>query len=267
MWRIIPIEKVPKEKLDVSIRRFSGQKVLLYELLDDSYMTKSFFRGCVNVLSTVNNVINKIKYPLTSSGQPTDLHYYQAFRKWLWTCHKTFRNDYDYWQFAWETIWLGYGDCEDTSILCGSGLELLMRKMQNYYSMFFSNIKSINYYVVLGAVFKDERLLGYHGWVIVLCTDNNWHLVETTLDTPYTSINEIPVIDFDTNMWYVGDIMYEGYIIFNKREYGEWYMSEKPKMSLQEWLKIKRKMKECKKKYKALQNVYKKFNKKLKVKV
>jgi len=252
MWKKYRINELDPKDIDITEKRFNGQKTLLPELLDtEKFIVKEFFKPCLSPVAVINKVIAKIKYPLTSSGQPTDLHYFQAFRKWGWSCHKTFKNDYDFWQFASETIWLNMGDCEDSSILTGAGLEL----------------KQTSYFVVLGRVFKLEegfyRLLGYHAWVICYIA-NAWRLVETTLDTPYSSPYEMTPVNIRDNEWRVGDILYEAMVMFNKQELWEWvntllennleeYYTGK---ILKEYMKKSKKEKESKKKYEELHKSY-----------
>lgn len=167
MWVKYEIDKLKPEDLDVTVKRYNGQKTLLHELIDsDKYIIFDFFKDVPTPLGTVNKVIVKIKYPLDSLGQPTDFHYTQAFRSYLWRCQKTYRNDLDFFQFASETAWMLMGDCEDSSILTGAGLELLKA------------IDICDYFIAFGKVFKKDIFLGYHGWVIMK-VDGIWRLCLT----------------------------------------------------------------------------------------
>jgi len=243
MWKKYKIKELKPELIDVTGKRFDGQKTLLYELIDsDRFIVKSFFEGCLSQIAVINRVIVYIKYPLTAHGRPTDLHYFQAFRKWGWTCHKTFRNDFDYFQFASETAWLRMGDCEDSSILCAAGLELY----------------KVPYFVAFGAVYRDYELLGYHAWVIAHLA-KAWRLVETTLDEPFSSPYELPTINIHKNKWQIGDILYEAYILWNKEELWEWVEGSKMGEKLKEYLKKTHREKETKKKYRELSKSYMKL--------
>jgi len=250
MWKTYNINELDPRIIDVMIKRFPGQHVLLHELIDnDHYIVKQFFKPCNIPLDVINEVIVKIKYPLTSNRQPTDFHYFQAFRKWLWRCHKTFRNDFDFWQFASETAWLKMGDCEDSSILTGAGLQ---------------NMKT-PYYIVFGKVWHEGKLLGLHAWV-VFEHEGSWKLAETTLDSPYYSYHELPSVDITHNRWPVGSLIYEGLVMFNKKELKEWVEGSKVGERLREYMLASHKEKENIKKYKEMNKVYKLFwNKKLKV--
>ncbi|RLJ03202.1 MAG: hypothetical protein DRP11_01415 [Candidatus Aenigmatarchaeota archaeon] len=248
MWIKYKMHELDPKAIDVTMKRFKGQKVLLYELIDcNRYIIVDFFKECENELDVINKVIKEIKYPLTSDKKPTDFHYFQAFKKWWWTCHKSFRNNYDYWQFASETAWLRMGDCEDSSILTGAGLEWFAK----------------DYFIALGRVLRYGRLLGYHAWVIVNMY-GAWRLVETTLDTPYSSPLEIPPIDIEKNKWQVGKLTYEALILFNRRELWVWSMkksnSEKPedvvRKALVDYMKRSHKEKESKIKYHEMHKSY-----------
>jgi len=254
MWKKYKINEIDPKYLDIEEKRFKGQKVLLHELIDnDKWIIFLFFsegrKPLLHPLKVINRVIVYIKYPLDYRGNPTDFHYYQAFRKFWGRCIKTFKNDFDYWQFASETAWLGYGDCEDSSILTGAGLENLKLT------------RICDYFVSLGAVYKDWRLLGYHAWVIVKI-DKTWRLAETTLDTPYSNVTEMPAININTNKWKVGDILYEAMVLFNKEELWEWVEGSEVGERLREYLKKTHKEKESKRKYKEMHKSYMKYMKK-----
>lgn len=271
MWKIRDIKDIPEKYFIVEKKRFSGQKVLFTELIDNSYMTRQFFKNCESIVSVANKVITEIKYPLMNGNKPTDFHYYQAFKKPWFGCQKCFRNDFDYWQFAWETAWLGMGDCEDSSILCGAGYEILRNKMIEICLYSPCECPYIDYYIVLGEVYYEDEFLGYHAWVIVKDISDKWRLVETTLDTPYKDLSDIPRINFETNTWKIEELTYAGHIIINKRKYGEWIeegiIMKCEKIDFGKWKEIGRKEKENVKKYKYIRKAYKKLGKDTKVKV
>ena len=267
MWEKYDINKIDPEVLDVSSKRFEGQTVLLHELIDNlRYIIFKFFskndEPLMSPLEVINKVIVDIKYPLDARGNPTDFHYFQAFRRFLGRCMKTYRNDFDFFQFASETAWMKMGDCEDSSILTAAGLE---------------NLKALgqcDYFVSFGAVYYQEQLLGYHGWVVVKI-NNVWRLVETTLDTPYSSEFEMVSIDINKNKWKVGELLYESFVLFNKEKLWEWVEGDDDYMTclyeagdvLKQYLEKTHKEKETKKKYKEMSKAYMKFmNKKTKVK-
>jgi len=255
MWVKFKMSEIDPSYLDISGKRFPEQDVLLYELVDyHKYIVKRFFKDCLSPTAVINTVIVKIKYPLDVRGNPTDFHYFQAFRRIWGSCIRSYRNEYDFFQFASETAWLRYGDCEDSSILTAAGLEL----------------KNTQYFVAFGAVYLYERLLGYHAWIVAKL-DNVWRLVETTLDRPYQGIDEIPIININTNKWSVGDLLYEAYVLWNTEELWEWSEESKKveKMigGLKKYLEKSFKDKEKKSKYKEMNKAYMKYMKKgLKVK-
>ena len=109
----------------------------------------------------------RIQYPFCK-GQPNDTHTFSAFLALafpLGIYRKSKHALLDFWQFPHETLLLGIGDCEDTSILLGS----LARAQEK------------DYWVVIGGVYLDGELLGYHAWVH-MNLGGEWFLVETTLD-------------------------------------------------------------------------------------
>jgi hypothetical protein len=76
----------------------------------------------------------------------------------------------DFWLFAEETLCLGIGDCEDSSILLAA---LLVA----------SGISPYVVRVALGNVYGGGRLIGSHAWVIYQDEVGIWRLLESTLDT------------------------------------------------------------------------------------
>ena len=111
-----------------------------------------------------------IRYPFLY-GTANDSHTFSAFLALdsagsaIQIYKKSRRAFLDFWQFPHETLMLGYGDCEDTSILLGG----------------LARAREMDYWVVVGAVYADQQLLGYHAWVHLL-EEGAWKLIETTLD-------------------------------------------------------------------------------------
>lgn len=237
------MKELDPELLLITTKRFRDQLMLLPELIDEyAFEVKQFFKNCKTPLDAINKVIVKIKYPLDRFGNPTDFHYYQAFKNFIWGCKKCYRNDWDYWQKSSETAWLEMGDCEDSSILTAAGLELL----------------KVPYFVAFGKVYKNATFLGYHAWIVTNVL--GWRLVETTLDQPYKTIHDIPAIDPGVNCWYVGAIKYEAMVLWNKRILRTWeenMSNPNPVRKLHDYMKASFKEKETKKKYRALNEEYK----------
>ncbi|MCS7387127.1 MAG: transglutaminase family protein [archaeon GB-1867-005] len=190
----------------------------------------------------VEFVIRRIDYPLTW-GHPDDKHLWNAF-----SGKACYQISMDYWQTAYETLMTfvlnnklhgknGYGDCEDTSILTASMLRLL----------------SVPCYVVLGMVYRDGIPLGGHGWVIAEFPDKKWRLVETTLDEPPTWYSGYPTINPEENRWRVGNIVYEGWVRFNEKEYYEWGNGN----MFEKYVKMGFREKETVRKHKAISEAFK----------
>ena len=97
---------------------------------------------------------------------------------------------------ASETAFYGIGDCEDSSVLCGAGHDLL----------------GYMYWVELGIVKKRGQVLGGHAWEISVDDTKTWRLVETTLDVVP---RKFPVVDPDAYVHRVGDLEYEAFIRFD----------------------------------------------------
>jgi len=172
------------------------------ELIDvESWFVHEWFSDCKTWLDVVKKVITEIKYPLDWAGRPTDFHYLQAFRKYPAKCMRTYRVERDFWQKASETAFMGLGDCEDSSILCGAGLYLKGYK-------FWIEVGVV--YVKINATYKA---LGGHAWVISENDSRKWVLVETTLDKVP---KRFPEVNPDAFRHYVGKLMYEAVIRFNK---------------------------------------------------
>jgi hypothetical protein len=69
-------------------------------------------------------VCRNIKYPLTSYGQPTDLHTLQAFEQYdmpfFGIKYQVNKSTYDFWQYPAETLAWRIGDCDCEAILLAS---------------------------------------------------------------------------------------------------------------------------------------------------
>jgi hypothetical protein len=76
----------------------------------------------------------------------------------------------DFWLFAEETLSLGIGDCEDSSILLAA---LLIS----------AGISPYCVRVALGTLYEGSRLIGSHAWVVYQDEFGIWRLLESTLDT------------------------------------------------------------------------------------
>lgn len=196
-WKIFKISEIPEEDLDIEFARFKNQHIKITELFSkDSLQVKLFFKNCKTPLEYINKVLLKIKYPLDILQRPTDFHYYQAFRKYPTKCILSYRKETDYWQFAWETAWLEYGDCEDSSILLHTGMLLC----------------GVNSYWIIGQVFEDNTFLSGHAFNICKL-DDYYRLVESTFDKPILSINKLPIVDINKSKWKVGNFTYEGFLM------------------------------------------------------
>ena len=183
--------------------------IRLNELLDyGSYLVKEFVRDTPDARALADKVIRTIEYPF-HGGQPDDTHIYNAYHgKWCRTI------TLDYWQSASETAALKIGDCEDSTILGVAGSLLLGKEA----------------YVVFGYVEEFRRspasgegyweVVGGHAWYYVRDPegfgDNEFHYVESTLDTPP---EEYPVVE-DIRKPYVSGIWrLVPEIIWNDRVY------------------------------------------------
>jgi len=199
--------------------------------------------GINSMRSAIEFVIRNIDYPLTR-GRPDDKHVWNAF-----SGKACYTIPFDYWQSADETLMTyvlnmkakgakGYGDCEDVSILTVSMLRIL----------------DIPCYVVFGLVYQDSTLLGGHGWAIAEFPDGKWRLIEATLDSPPSWFDGYPVVDKEKNMWKYYNITYEGWLMFNEKEYYEW---EGNSSMFEKYAKIKFEEKETLRKHVALSEAYK----------
>jgi len=114
----------------------------------------------------------------------------------------------------------------------------------------------------IGAVYRDNRLLGYHGWAIFKDEDGNWRIFESTLDIPPSYPDGYPKIDPEENRWGVGNLIYEAWIKFDRKAYYEWGSKEVDRMK--DYLRLRRKEKERKQKYEAIEESWKVRTKPLK---
>ena len=94
--------------------------------------------------------------------------------------------------------------CDDVSHMAGGGLELL----------------GVPYYICYGLVYRGNKLLGGHAWIIFKHGD--WYLAECTLDEPYRSYDEMPKINIESNEWRWGNLIYKAFVRWNKRRIGVW---------------------------------------------
>jgi len=215
--------------------------------------------GISSPRSAVEFVIEKIRYPFRFY-MPTDKHTWNAFDgKACYTLKD------DFWQTASETLMTyvlnsrfggehGYGDCEDTSILLGSMLEIL----------------GVPYYVMFGYVFQHNVLLGGHGWVIAKL-DGKWRLVETTLEEPLPYPDGYIDVDGDGHAFIFESLTYDAIIRFNSSDYYEWEnlsfgelikVLERPKSGpvfmsrFSEYVKMNKKRKHSRGKDKKIKRVY-----------
>jgi len=191
-----------------------------------AYQIKKFVEG-LDTWSVIAKVIEQIQYPFFL-GKPNDSHQFVAFRdkilKWK------FRRcvELDFFQTAEETVVIGIGDCEDTSILTVTCLGCL-------------GVKAEHVFVTIGIV-KDAETnqpLGGHAWVVF--KETKWYLIETTLDSVPS---EYPVVNDITKEFRYKNIIYEPYQLFN------WQMFKSIRPFLFGWNMHSRK------KYEALSKVF-----------
>src|SRR5262249_8564851 len=74
----------------------------------------------------------------------------------------------DFWLFPDETLSLGVGDCEDSSILLAAMLVA-------------SGISPYCVRVAMGYLYSGQQLLGSHAWVVYQDEVGIWRLLESTL--------------------------------------------------------------------------------------
>ena len=185
----------------------------IQDIMDFLFITQGVREIAKKEINEVIQNVLDVRYPLCHD-QPTDTHSFSAFLSLSFPVgiyKKTYHQLLDFWQFPHETLLLGYGDCEDTSILLGS----------------LARARGMDYWVVVGAVYYDTELLGYHAWVH-LNIEGSWYLIESTLDE---SPESWPKLDSATpkQVEYKG-LTYEPLILFNHEEVnqvGEFQISEK----------------------------------------
>jgi len=187
-----------------------------------------------------NFVISQFDYPMVR-GVPSDVHKNNWFQGLC--CHQVTQ---DYWQMASETLRTlhlnqregkkGYGDCEDVAAL--------------FVTLFL--MKRWDAWMCLGAVLQDGKLLGYHGWGIFEEIDGICRLYEATLSIPPMYPEGYPEIDPDATEWKVGDVTYQAFAKFKRKEY---YESSEEEMFAQ-YFNLRFKIKETRKKYEALQRAW-----------
>jgi len=194
--------------------------------------------------------IREVDYPFYM-GQPDDLHtvnFYHGKNCWKIT--------EDYWDTCYEVMMevvlcrrtgcRPLADCDGSSIFITGMLRIL----------------DVPAYEIFGAVYKGNKLLGGHAYTITKLEDNKWHLIETTLDTPPSYPDGYPTVNPNENRWSVGDLVYEGWIKFNEKEYWEWKSSSEN--MLEKYAKMKLKEKETYGKHRAIEEAYRIRSKALK---
>lgn len=100
----------------------------------------------------------------------------RALRIWGWVAAQV-RYDYDrdrrgyddFWLFAEESLSLGVGDCEDSSILL-------------YRLLVAAGISPYCVRMALGHLYGGGQLIGSHAWVVYQDEIGIWRLLESTLD-------------------------------------------------------------------------------------
>lgn len=188
---------------------------------------------------TVNYVLMDFKYPM-KRGKPTDKHYNNWFDSNC--CHQITA---DMWAKASETLQTlrlnqredekGYADCEDTSILL---VNLFLEKDWKAWEC-------------LGKVYRGDRLLGGHGFPLVQDENDDWRLVESTLDEPKKWPNGYPQVDPSENDWKVKDLTYHASMKFNRSHFYKWEGE-----SMDEYLEIDFDEKNKKEKFEAIQEAF-----------
>lgn len=209
----------------------------LNELLDDREPVMKQAKNLATRWDVCRFVIEQIDYPLVR-GIPTDKHRDNWFGGLC--CHTI---SPDFWQQASETIRTlrlgqannknGYGDCEDASIL--------------FVDLFLIN--GWEAFECFGEVYEGGELLGGHGWAIFEDAPSTWRLYEATLDTPPVYPGGYPIIDPERTEWMLGGLTYSAQVKFNKDRY-----YESGDGMLSGYLALR--LKETKRKYKALQRAW-----------
>lgn len=207
--------------------------IKLNELIDhDKYQISVFISGVKTAKELADKVIQTIEYPFYL-GQPDDTHILNCYHgKW---CKKI---SLDFWQPASWTATIGIGDCEDSSILYVATAKAL-------------GIPDNKLYVVFGVVLdaSSKQLLGGHAWVYISDPsfgDNKWRYVETTLDTPPPQYPPVPDI---TKPFQYNEIILVPEALWNSSEYKEVGKGVA-------YLCLRRKLRETRRKYEAIQKAF-----------
>lgn len=209
----------------------------LDELLDEREPAKVCALTLPSRESICRFVIERFDYPMVR-GSPNDTHKDNWFGGLC--CHTL---SLDFWQQASETIRTlrlnegsgkpGYGDCEDVSIL--------------FTDLFL--LKGWEAFECLGEVYEGGKFLGGHGWAIFRDDWGTWRLYEATLtDAPMYPSN-YPAIDPEQTEWVINGITYSAQAKFNRDAY-----YESGGGALFAYIAIK--VKETKKKYKAIERAW-----------
>lgn len=209
-------------------------KILLNELLDfNSLPIKDYIKDVSTPKALADKIIRDIEYPFYL-GRPDDTHILNCFHgKW---CKKI---TLDFWQPASWTAVIKIGDCEDSSILYVASAEAMDVSDEDVYEVFG---------YVLDA--KTQSLLGGHGWVYVRHKsfgDDSWRYVETTLDIPPAEYPKVPDINKPFNYQ---NIILVPEILWNSSKYIELMVES------MRYYSLKKRDKESKKKYEAIQKAF-----------
>lgn len=185
-------------------------------------------------------VITQFDYPMVR-GLPSDVHRNNWFQNLC--CHQVTA---DYWQMASETLRTlrlngrkgekGYGDCEDVSALF---VTLFLEKKWQAWECF-------------GLVLENGEVLGGHGWGLFQDEDEFFRLYEGTLSEPPEYPSGYRIIDPELTEWKVGNITYQAFAKFKRKEY---YESSVEDLMLK-YLQLKFSLKETKKKYEAISKAW-----------
>jgi len=160
--------------------RYPGEELDIRELIQpESYsvktvMAKVYNPGLTleqNIMSCWQFVCQEIDYP--PGG---DWHRREAFpTRGLFSRSLVSQSTLDFWSFPYETLSLGIGDCEDTSIL-------LCSMLRNF-------IPPSDVYVTIGYYGRPDPSLG-HAWVTIDRMGQKC-VLETTLSNALASISQV----------------------------------------------------------------------------
>jgi len=188
----------------------------------------------------VNFVIEQFKYPMVR-GRPNDKHYNNWF-----ACECCHTISSDMWQMASETLRTlrlnrkrasekGVGDCEDVSCLM---VDLFLEKGWKAWEC-------------LGRVYRNDRLLGGHGWPIVQDENGDWRLPEATLDEPKKWPDGYPKVNPKGNDWKVDKLRYHASMKFNRSHFYKWKGE-----TVEEYLEMDFDEKNRREKFEAIQEAF-----------